>query len=199
VLHLLVTPAPARPAGGVGALVPPALAIPAEWRIAVVIIVGTGLAVGVGPFVIRQSSRAVEWSASGLVAICLYGEYLHTRRRLIVGAEPHSMVHRLDGTLEATFAVLHTACEAATRVLGKQRRLGRWWVLVLAIAITPTALSLLLAAPTPPRSVVAVASTTEAVWRPVDGWVMTGRLRPVAAHPLATCTVGPGTVRATTS
>jgi hypothetical protein len=189
-LDLLASVPPPRPAAGLGAVLPQAFGLPAEWRIAAIIVVAVALAVRPIPFVIRHLSRGVEWVAGKLVAVGLYGEYLHTRWRTGTGAAPHPLAYQVDTWLEAGFGAAHAGCEAAAAVLGRRRRLRWWWwSLVVAIALAPAAISLLASAPAASSSTVALAATTGAMWRPVDGWVMTGRTRPLPTPtPVAACT-----------
>jgi hypothetical protein len=193
-LDLLASVAPSRPTAGVGALLPQALGLPSEWRIAAIVVIGVALALRPVPFAIRHLSRGVELVASGLVSVGLYGEYAFTRWRASAGAPPHPLVYEVDRWLEAAFGAVRATCAAAAAVLGKRRRLRwQWWSVVVAIALAPAVITLLASQPGAPSSVLALAGTTEAVWRPVDGWVMTGRLRAVPASiPAAACPASPG-------
>jgi hypothetical protein len=191
-LDLLASVTPPRPTGGLQTLLPQAMGLPAEWRIATIILIATALLVRPVPFAIRHLSRGVELLAGGLVALGLYGQYVHTRWRSSSGAGPHPLAHRLDAWLEAGFRAIHDACAAAAAVLGKRRRVGLWWWVVLAAALAPAAITLAVSLPGAPSSARALDSTTGAVWRPVDGWVMTGRLRALpAATPAAACPATP--------
>jgi hypothetical protein len=195
VVRLLAASTLVPPAGGLGHFVPQALGVPAEWRIGFLILAGAALWVGPGPFLLHQASRAAELLAAGIVALLLFGEYRHTQWRLRSGTAPHPLAYWLDSGLEAGFGGVHTFTVAAAEIREMPRQLGRWWLLVAAIAFTPTVLSLVWLVPSPPSSLTALASTTEAVWRPIDNLVMTGNPQAVPARTLASCPAGPAPTR----
>jgi hypothetical protein len=179
-LHLLAIAGSSAPTGGLGALLPQAFGIPAEWRIGAMIVTGAYALSRPVPFAIRHLSRAAALLARAIVAICLFGPYLHTRRQLAAGTGPHPVAIQIDGWLASAFGAIDAACAEAARVLGKRRPLRGWWLAVAALALVPEVLAQVVEAqPRPPSTAVALYSTTAAVWRPVDGLVMTGRLRAV--------------------
>lgn len=192
-LHLLVTIKPPASPGGLSGLVPEALGVPAEWRIAGVILLGAFAVTRPLPFLIRVLCRLVDVLANLMVTVCLFAEYIHIRRRLDDGASPPSLVVRIDSWLELGLTAVHAMSRETARLLGQPRKLGLWWWMVLTLALVPQVLALVATVPRPPSSIVALSSTTAAVWRPVDGWIMTGRLRPAA--PSADCSVSSGTGR----
>ncbi len=142
------------------------------------------------PLAIVGLSHLVRSGTPLVVSLLVLPEYAVTTSCLDHRLRPVPGTYAFDRMLEVAAGAALAFMSAAAARLGRRRRI-RWWPTTIVAALPLAFFYGTAALPPGPQTqqVVVVANSIQSIWLSLDGWVMTGDLRPCAQPGVATTAV----------
>lgn len=160
------------------------------WRVAALVVLVVVVLCQALPLAIVAASHLVRTGTPLVVSALALPEYAITSWCRDHRLPPLPGTYAFDRTVElAARAVIAFATAAAAR-LGRRRRI-RWWPTAIVAALPLAFFYGTADLPPGPQTqqVIIVASGVQSIWLSLDGWLMTGDLRPCAQPGVSTAAV----------
>jgi hypothetical protein len=160
------------------------------WRVAALIVLVVVLLCQALPPAIVGASQLVRAGTPLVVSVLALPEYAITSWCRDHRLPPLPGTYAFDRTVELAAQAMLAFATAAAASLGRRRRI-RWWPTAIVAALPLAFFYGTSALPPGPQTqqVVVVANGVQSIWLSLDGWLMTGDLRPCAQPGVSTIAV----------